>query len=183
MPRVAIVEVAGVEIENAGKGGDEQHFRVVARDFGVGRRHELAEIGSRRAQHRALAQRLADRHEDARRQALPGDIADQEEQAALVEPEEIVHVAADLARRNHRGGEIDARIVAQEVRARQRARLDPLRRVELAGNPRGLLALPLHDALERLLLPRRLGEGQHEQDAEEQQQMERRIRRIEQQPL
>ncbi len=117
--RVAIDEVAGIEVEDAGERGDEQHFRVVARNLGVRERHQVADVRPRRAQDRALAQRLADRHEDARREAFPGDVADQKEQMTLVESKEIVEIAADFARRDHRCGEVDPAVVAQELGAGQ----------------------------------------------------------------
>ena len=125
-------------------------------------REQRAEVRAAIAQHRALAKRLADRHEDARRQALAGDVAQQEEQSAIVEPVEIVEVAADFERRLHRRGEIDAR-VAQRLGARQRIQLDPLRGLHLAGDARALLALTLHHFLQRLAVARR--GGQRHRDA------------------
>ena len=133
-----------------------------------------ADVGVRRAQHRALVERLAHRHEDRRRQALAGDVADQQEQPALVEQEEVVQVAADLARRRHRGVQIDAR--RRRAAGPARGSVPVWMRCaasELAGDARAVLALRLHDAFERLALPCRLGQRQHQQHAEQQQQAER----------
>ena len=47
MPGIAVLELAGFEIEDSGERGDEQHFGIVARHFGIGRRHELADVGVR----------------------------------------------------------------------------------------------------------------------------------------
>ena len=73
-----------------------------------------------------------------------------------------------------RAGSIDAarstRASLQRFGARQRVELDALRRLELAGDARALLALPLDDLLQRLAVARRRGERQHEQHAEQQQQ-------------
>jgi hypothetical protein len=63
---------------------------------------------------------------------------------------------------------------------RQDARLDTVGRFELAGDIRRLLALRLHDALERAPLPCRFGEREHEQHAEEHQQAHGRRRGVEQ---
>ena len=47
--RVAVIELAGVEIENRRERGDEEHVGVVARDFDVRRGHQGAQIGFGRA--------------------------------------------------------------------------------------------------------------------------------------
>ena len=58
-----------------------------------------------------------------------------------------------------------------------------LRGLELAGDARASLALHLHHAFERLLLPRRLGERQHEQHAEQQHEADGGRGRVEQRSL
>jgi hypothetical protein len=73
----------------------------------------------------------------------------------LVEAKEIVEIAAHLARRDHRARARPA-VVAQELGARQRGDLHALRGIELSRHAGALLALALHDALERSALPRRL---------------------------
>ena len=142
-----------------------------------------ADVRTVRAQRGALVQRLADRHEDARRKPLAGDVADQEEQPAVVEAEEVVEVAAGFARRHHDGGDVDAAVAPQQVGARQRRGLDPPRGFELARDAGALFALHLHQPLERSLLARGLRERQHEQHAEQQHQADRGRRRVEQQAL
>ena len=87
-----------------------------------------------RAQRRALVQRFADRHENARREPLAGNVADEEKQAALVEAEVVVQIAASFARRDHGRRDVDSGIAVQQVGARQRRGLDPARRFELAGD-------------------------------------------------
>ena len=134
-------------------------------------RHELADVGVGRAQHRALVQRLAHRHEDARRQSLAGDVADQEEQPALVEHEEVVEVAADLARRRHRGREVDARSPCSSVGARQAWPV--WMRCAASSSPAMRAACSRCACTTRssaAALARRLGQRQHQQHAEEQQQ-------------
>ena len=182
LARVAVLELARMEIEHARERGDEQCRRVVARHLGVHLREQRAEIGAAVAQHRALAQRLADGHEDARRQAFPRHVTEQEEQPPLVEPVEIVEVATDVERRLHRRGEIDARIL-QRLGARQRVELDPLCGLHLAGHARALLPLPLDDFLQRLAVARRRGERHRDERAEQQHDRERRRRGVEQQTL
>ncbi len=147
MPGVAVLELTGFEVEDAGEGGDEEHFGIVARHFGIGRRHELADVAVLGAQRGALVQRLADGHEDAGRQSLAGDVAREEEQAALVEAEIVVEVAAGFAGRDHSRRDVDPVVAGEEVGARQRRGLDPARGFELAGDAGRLLALDLHDAL------------------------------------
>jgi hypothetical protein len=75
---------------------------------------------------------------------LAGDIADEEEQATLVEAEVIVQIAAGFPCRDHGGRNVDSGIAVQEVGARQRRGLDPARRFELAGNARRRFALDLN---------------------------------------
>ncbi len=183
MTGIAVGELAGFEIEDPGERRDKEHLLVVARDFGIGHRHELADVRTVRAQRRALVQRLADRHEDARREPLAGDIADQEEEPAVVEAEEVVEVAAGFARRDHGGGDVDAAVALQQVGARQRRGLDPPRGFELARDAGALFALHLHQPLERSLLARGFRQREHEQHAEQQHQADRGRRRVEQQPL
>ena len=180
---VAVGELAGVEVEQAGEHGDEQHLRVVARDFGVGRGHQRAHVRRGGAQRRALVERLAHGHEDARRQALARDVADEEEQPPRVEQEEVVEVAADFARRQHRRREVDATLAGQRLGARQHCHLDAARRVELAGDACRVLALALHHALQRVAVPGRLGERQHEHRAERECQSDGRRGRVDEQPI
>ncbi|MBK7591870.1 MAG: hypothetical protein IPI27_11375 [Betaproteobacteria bacterium] len=85
--RVAVGERAGVEFEDGGERGDEQRLGIVARHFGVRRRHQGPRVRRVHAQRRALVQRLAHGHEDAGRQTLAGNVADQEEKPLLVQPE------------------------------------------------------------------------------------------------
>jgi hypothetical protein len=167
VPGVAVVQLARFEVEHRRDQGHEELCRIVAGNLGIGRAHDVADVGTWVAQHRALVQRLAHRHENARRESLAGDVADENEQPAMIETEEIVQIAADFARRRHHRGEIDARVVAQQLGARQRRRLYLLRGFELAGHACALLALTLHGLLENTALPRRFGQRQHEQDAEE----------------
>src|SRR5262249_54243444 len=147
--------------------GDEEHLRIVARYFGVRDRHELANVHLRRTQRGAFVQRLAHRHEYACRKSFAGDIADQKKETVFREAEEIVKITAGLTRGHHDRTKLDAIIPGKEVVARQRRGLDAMRGVELARDASALLALLLHNALELTLLPGRLGERQHEEAAEE----------------
>ena len=180
MTRVAVIELAGVEIEDRRERGDEEHVGVVARDFDVRRGHQGAQIGFGRAQRHALVQRLADRHENAGRQALARHVADQEKQPTIVKAEEIVQIAADFTRGRHRRSKVDPIVVAQQIGARQHANLNALRRFELAGHSRRLLARCLHGLLQQRLLVRRLAEGHDKERNGKRKQRERRRRRIEQ---
>ena len=135
------------------------------------------------SQRRALEERLADRHEEAARQSLARDVADQEEQSIGVQQEEVVEVAADLARRLEERVEIQ-RVLAgkRRRRVRQHAHLDPARGLQLAGHARGLLALLLDLAAQRLTLALRLGQGDDEHRGEESPECQRGRGRVEQDP-
>ena len=156
MAGVAIIELARFEIENCSDDSNEQHVSIVARYFDVGGSHQRSEIRFRCAQRDAFVERFADRHENARRKSFPRDIADQEEQATIVETKEIVQIAADFTRGRHRGRELDTIVVAKQIGARQHADLNPLRSFKLAGHSRRLVARCLHGLLQQRLLVRRL---------------------------
>src|SRR5438270_468062 len=83
----AVGKNARSEVEHTGKSGDEEHFRVVARGFVVGRTHEAADAPAEVAQRITLVESLADRHENAGREAFAGDISDDEKQSIRVEKE------------------------------------------------------------------------------------------------
>ena len=92
----------------------------------------------------ALVERLADGHEEAAGQALAGDVADQEEEPVGVEHEEVVEIAAHLARRLEHDVEIEAPLAGKHVdRLGQDAHLDAARRLQLAREARRRLALLL----------------------------------------
>jgi hypothetical protein len=101
-----------------------------------------------------LVEGLAHGHEEASRQSLARDVADEEEQTVVVEREEVVEVAAHLARGLEKRVEIEPRVTGKRGRRiRQAAHLDPTRRFELAREASGLLALLLDLAAQRLALP------------------------------
>jgi hypothetical protein len=70
----------------------------------------------------------------------------------------------------HTDGIVDARFIAQRFSPRQDAGLDPLCRLQLAGNVRGLHTLRLHHVFERFPAPGGVTQRQHQQHAEENQQ-------------
>ena len=171
MTGVAVREFAGGQVDDPGEHGDEIHFRVVARDFRIGRAHQFADRRVRPHQRRALVQRLADRHEHAGRQSLACDIANQEEHAIRIQAE---RNRRDRRRLRFAGSIVAARSMrrssSSDSGARQDAGLDALRGLEFAFDVGRLHALRLHDAFQRLPAPRRLGQRQHEQHAEQDQQ-------------
>ena len=73
---------------------------------------------------------------------------------SVVEPEEVVEVAADLARRLETRVEVEARLAGEGRRPgmRQDPHLDAARRLELAREPGGGLALALHLPAQRAAL-------------------------------
>ena len=101
--------------------------------------------------------RARDRHEHRRRHALAGDVADDDADAVLVQPEEVVEVAADLLGGMHGGLDLDARRL--EALAGQERALHPAGDLQIAlqGHVRGLGAqrfLELrHQRRQALLLP------------------------------
>ena len=93
-------------------------------------------------------------------QPLARHVADEEEQAVGVEQEEVVEVAADLAGRLEERVEIEARVAGEgRRRVGQAAHLDAPRRLQLARQPGGRLALLLDLAAERPALALGLGQG------------------------
>ena len=166
MPRVAVRQLARFQIESAGEGRDEKHLRVIPGDLVVGDPHQCADRSLAAFQRGALVECLADRHEQAGRQALARHVPDQEKQPVVAQQEEVVKVTAHLSRGSHGRRELDAALVLQELGARKKSDLDALGGLELAGDVRRLLTLRLHDLLQPLLLPACLPERQHEQHAE-----------------
>src|SRR5581483_3576681 len=108
-----IDERSGAGVEYGGERGDEERFRVLPRDLGSDLAQHLADVASA-PQRRALAQRLAHRHEDARRKPLSGYVTHDEEHAIAVEHEEIVQIAADFARRLHPRKQLEAALAWED---------------------------------------------------------------------
>ena len=123
MAGVAKAQAARSQVKNAGEHRNEQHLGIVARDLGVRAQNDLAYVEFI-AQGAAFAQCLADRHEQAGRHALAGDIANRDEQVIVIDLEEIEEIAADMLGRNNFGLEIEARIGQEILRFGQDPHLD-----------------------------------------------------------
>src|SRR6185369_3183514 len=83
--------------------------------------------------------RAADGHEERGRDALAGDVADDDAEVRVVDREEVVEVSADLAGREHLGEELEVRATREGTR--QDRLLDAARDVELAADREELLAI------------------------------------------
>jgi len=75
---------------------------------------------------------------------LPATSPTSNEEPALVEPEVVVQVAADLARRRQHGVQVDAAVALQQVGAAAGSSSGSACGLQLAGDARRLLALLLH---------------------------------------
>src|SRR5215813_4854840 len=140
----AVLEIASGRVEDGREHGDEESLGVVAGDLRIGLAHHGRHL-SVAAQGRALIERLADSHEEAPGQPFARHVADHEEDAIVIEAEEIVEIAAYLARGFQESVEIEARLSGKRGGGPgQRAHLDAPRRLQLAGEAGGGLALSLH---------------------------------------
>src|SRR5205085_11080893 len=140
VPGAAVGEASGLDVEHARERGDEKRLAVVTADFGIGLRKDVRRVPDA-AQRNALEQRFRKRHEEAGREALAGNVADEEEEMPLVGHEAVVEVATDGARRLEKGSESEALLIREELaRGRQQAHLDPARGFELARDTRLRLA-------------------------------------------
>ena len=109
---IAVLDLAGLRVDDACPEGDEEALRIVPGDLLVGLPHQGPDV-ARIAERDALAQRLAHRHEEAARQPLARYVADEEEDPIGVEPEEVVEIAAHLARRSEKRVEVEARLAGE----------------------------------------------------------------------
>src|SRR6185437_17161048 len=93
------------------------------------------------AQRLGLELRLDRRHEERRGKALAGDVRHREEEAARIEPEAIVEIAAHRARRLEERGDANAPVLAGRLaRVGQEPHLDTACGIHLAREARRLLA-------------------------------------------
>ncbi len=179
MPGIDELQLAGGKIEDAGEERDEHHLRVLARDLGIGAGDDDADVGLA-AQRAALAQRLAERHEQAGIDALAGDVANRDEQVIGIDRKEIIEVAADLARGGEDGLQVEARVRRQAGRFRQHAHLDAIRGGQLALQLRRRQPLDLELAAQPAALGVGLGQRAAEQRHEHQRVAQRRRRHVDQ---
>ena len=127
MAGVGEAQPAGRGVEHAVQAGDEHVLGDVRAQVLVHALEHLARVAEPLgggAQHRA-----GRGHHERRRHALVGDVADHDPDPAVVERDEVVEVAADLARRPVVRVDLPARQVRQ--RARQEVLLDQLRDLQL----------------------------------------------------
>src|SRR5678815_53239 len=130
---IAVLDLAGHRVDDARPDGDKKALRVVPGDLAVGLAHHGPDV-TVVTERDALAQRLAHRHEQATRQPLARDVADEEKDPIGVELEEVVEIAAHLSRRLEKGIEIEARFPGEGAgRGRQAAHLDAARGLEVAS--------------------------------------------------
>jgi hypothetical protein len=86
---VAIFQATAQNVEHTRKNGYEQGFRILPRDFCVGFTEQFIDAAPT-SKGGTLAKSFADRHEYARGQAFPGNIAHEKEQVFGIEHEEVV---------------------------------------------------------------------------------------------
>ena len=147
VPCVAIDDVAGREIEHAGEDGDEHRTRPVAHQVLARRVNLRVGLSEDQIEGRAVMQCCraqyahAHCHEEGGRHAVAGDIGDGEEQAVLVEHEDVVEVPSHLLRRLDQRVNLDILALGAAGKVpRQEPHLDRPCRVELAFEPHlGLL--------------------------------------------
>ncbi len=154
----AVPELARVDVEDGRHERHEERLRIVPAHLRVRLAHRPGQLGGVPGGD-APVEGLGRRHEQAGGQALPGDVADQEQQAVPVEEEEVEEVAADDARRLHHRRDPEAAFAGERAfRSREKPELDAARRLELAREPGGRLALLLEPLPERPALTVGLGQ-------------------------
>ena len=154
----AVPELARVDVEDGRYQRHEERLRIVPAHLRVRLAHRPGQLGGVPGGD-APVEGLGRRHEQAGGQALPGDVADQEQQSVPVEQEEIEEVAADDARRLHHRRDPEAAFAGERAfRSREKPELDAARRLELAREPGGRLALLLEPLPERPALTVGLGQ-------------------------
>ena len=128
VPAEAVLQLAGVGMQDSVKHRHEDPGLALAAQHLVGITQTRGGFGA--LQRDGLQQGPAHRHEQRRRNPLPGDVADYETEPLLVDQEEVVEIAADHAGRRHLG--VNAEVVAAGAElARQNRRLNARRDLEL----------------------------------------------------
>ena len=137
MPRADESEFAGRDIEHADPRGDEHVGRVVAAEALVRDPDRFRK--RRKIAYAVLDGRLRRRHEQRRRNALAGNVRDDDREPIPVHEEYVVEIAADLLCRIHGGGKLKLRSAGIGLRnGRQKRALDDGRNFQLRLQTRTL---------------------------------------------
>ena len=137
-------EEAGAQVEDADPRGDEHLRGVVAAELGVGAGERRGGVARGVVLELVADERLGVHHVERAGDPLARDVRAEERAVRLAEREEVVEVAAHLARGPHRGGEAEGRLV-REV-GRERRRLDRAPQLQLGGLLGGLVRVEGADA-------------------------------------